>query len=180
MSCGVADFSWSYGECFGEVFLESPDKGCAAFISATSILPPGEWEAVHVLEKSFFQAFFEDGTWNVGAAWRAALDGLLDDPDYGPGHPDTRDFLEIFVLIGDPALRLPGGDANELGDLDCDGAVDTNDIPHFVQALVDEDGYVADHDGSPFGPCDRMLADINEDTRVDAEDIQGFVLLLID
>ncbi len=180
MSCGVADFSWGYGECLGEVWIESSDKGSAAFISATSILPPGEWGAVQSLEKCFFHAFFADGIWRVGPAWNAALYGLLNDPDYGPEHPDTRDFLEIFVLLGDPALRLPGGDSDDVGDLNCDGTVDIDDVSHFVQALVDAAGYNADHDGSPFASCDRLLADVNDDDEVNAADIQGFVQLLLD
>lgn len=65
------------------------------------------------------------------------------------------------------------------GDLNCDGLVNTADISHFVQALVDPAGYDADHDGSPHPVCLRSRADLNDDTREDGEDIQSFVDLLL-
>ncbi len=181
-SCSSAGFNHWGGECLGETWIREANKGGAVFIGTTMLLPvgPDMWEPSRRLEHYFFSAMLNDNTWQVGPAWHAALHGLWIDPDYGPSHEDTRDYFELFVILGDPALRLPGGDVDEPGDLDCSGTVDTGDIPHFVQALVDEDGYAEDHDGSPFDVCDRMLADINEDTRVDAKDIQGFVFLLID
>jgi hypothetical protein len=67
----------------------------------------------------------------------------------------------------------------DLGDLNCDGNVNTNDIQHFVQALIDPVGYVADHDGDPFAACTVSLADVNQDAFADGGDIVGFVGLLI-
>lgn len=65
------------------------------------------------------------------------------------------------------------------GDLNCDGYVTAADIPHFVQALIDPAGYDADHDGDPYPVCQRVRADISEDTREDGTDIQGFVNALL-
>ncbi len=68
---------------------------------------------------------------------------------------------------------------NPLGDLNCSGTVDGADISHFAQALLDPTAYNADHDGSPFAACSLSLADINQDTLVDIDDVPGFVNLLI-
>ncbi|MBU0641368.1 MAG: alpha-glucosidase C-terminal domain-containing protein [Planctomycetes bacterium] len=67
---------------------------------------------------------------------------------------------------------------NVLGDLNCDGAVNGFDIDHFIQALNDWDGYIVDHDGDPYPPCDPWLADANHDGAVNGFDIDAFVALL--
>jgi hypothetical protein len=72
----------------------------------------------------------------------------------------------------DGSLGLP---ALIFGDLNCDGWVNSADIPHFVQALLDPAGYGADHDGSPYPVCSRAHADMNQDTKEDGLDIQYFV-----
>ena len=64
------------------------------------------------------------------------------------------------------------------GDLNCDGLVNGFDIDHFIQALEDWDGYIADHDGDPFPPCDPWYADCNADDHVDGFDIDWFVELV--
>ncbi|MBU0640294.1 MAG: hypothetical protein KKB50_15620 [Planctomycetes bacterium] len=65
-----------------------------------------------------------------------------------------------------------------LGDLNCDGAVNGFDIDHFIQVLNDWDGYIADHDGDPYPPCDPWLADVNQDGAVNGFDIDAFVAVL--
>jgi photosystem II stability/assembly factor-like uncharacterized protein len=60
-----------------------------------------------------------------------------------------------------------------LGDLNCDGLVNTFDIDPFVLALTSPDAYAA-----AFPQCDPMLADVNFDGLVNAFDIDPFVLLL--
>lgn len=59
------------------------------------------------------------------------------------------------------------------GDMNCDQVLDMDDIPHFVQALIDPDGYDAMHVG-----CDRSRGDLNGDEFVDGMDIQALVELL--
>lgn len=66
-----------------------------------------------------------------------------------------------------------------LGDMNCDGILDTSDILHFVQALVEPAAYVADHDGDPFAACNVSQADVNQDTLADGGDIADFVSLLL-
>ena len=61
-----------------------------------------------------------------------------------------------------------------LGDMNCDGAVDTADIDGFVLALVDPAGYAA-----AFPDCDPTLADCNGDGSVDTADIDAVVAAVI-
>ncbi len=56
------------------------------------------------------------------------------------------------------------------GDLNCDGRLDLDDIPAFVLALLDEDGFAAQ-----YPACDRLRADLNHDGIVDGADVQGLV-----
>ncbi len=65
------------------------------------------------------------------------------------------------------------------GDLNCDGALDTLDIEHFVQAVIDETAYNADHDGDPYDVCDRMRADMDESGYVNGLDIEEFVQAIL-
>lgn len=65
------------------------------------------------------------------------------------------------------------------GDMNCDNVLNTVDIPHFVQALIDPIGYDADHDGDPYPSCSRTRADVNLDTYEDGADIQAFVNALL-
>lgn len=60
-----------------------------------------------------------------------------------------------------------------LGDLNCDGAVDSFDIDPFVLAVSDPAAYQV-----AYPECDVMLADCNGDGLVDAFDIDPFVDLL--
>jgi hypothetical protein len=65
------------------------------------------------------------------------------------------------------------------GDLNCDGVVNGDDVPHFVQALVDPAGYDAEHDGDPYAACARSRAGLNLDGRKDGLDIELFLNLLL-
>jgi hypothetical protein len=60
-----------------------------------------------------------------------------------------------------------------IGDMNCDGAVNTFDIDPFVLALTDSIAYAA-----AFPTCNFMLADANQDGYVNAFDIDPFVVLL--
>ena len=62
------------------------------------------------------------------------------------------------------------GSAYELGDLDCSGTVDVNDISPFVLGLTDPVGYT-----SEYPNCNIDLADLNRDRSEDGADIQAFV-----
>ncbi|MFH1748733.1 MAG: M14 family zinc carboxypeptidase [Planctomycetota bacterium] len=67
----------------------------------------------------------------------------------------------------------PAGCPNQLGDLNCDGAVNAYDIDPFICALSPECDYE-----SGWPDCDRQLADCNEDGDVNAYDIDRFIELV--
>ncbi len=56
------------------------------------------------------------------------------------------------------------------GDMNCDGAVDTADMPFFVEALMYPDD---------FAGCDIGQADMNADGLVNGLDTQAFVAALL-
>jgi WD40 repeat protein len=60
------------------------------------------------------------------------------------------------------------------GNLNCDNAVDVDDIEPFVLAMLDPAGYQAAHPG-----CDILRADVNGDGRVDGGDVKPFKALLL-
>lgn len=60
--------------------------------------------------------------------------------------------------------------AVRLGDLNCDGLVDTGDVLPFAQALLDPAGYQAANPG-----CSISAADTNEDSAVNGLDVRSFV-----
>jgi uncharacterized protein (DUF1501 family) len=52
------------------------------------------------------------------------------------------------------------------GDLNCDNAVNADDVPAFSQALIDPTG---------FAGCDVTRADVNLDGTIDGRDVKAFV-----
>lgn len=60
-----------------------------------------------------------------------------------------------------------------LGDLNCDGGVDFDDIDAFVLALGGQAGYY-----SRYPACRWLNADCNQDGDVDFDDVDPFVALL--
>ena len=95
----------------------------------------------------------------------------LGEINYIQMHADTWGYGFTLWLDG---VRFDPPPMPPLGDLNCDGAVDTADIDAFVLALVDPVGYAA-----VFPGCDIMLADMNGDGAVDTADIDGFVAAII-
>jgi hypothetical protein len=62
----------------------------------------------------------------------------------------------------------------QIGDMNCDGAINTLDIDPFIAALQGPDAY------DNLEPnCDRNLADVNGDGAVDTLDIDAFVGVLL-
>ncbi len=97
--------------------------------------------------------------------------------------------LQIESLATDPATGRfflvnegSGPDCNYVfvltpyayGDMNCDGAVDFDDINGFVVALVGEAAYAAQ-----FPTCDHDLADVDGVGGVNFDDIGGFIAALI-
>lgn len=68
------------------------------------------------------------------------------------------------------AVYVPEDVGDDLGDMDCSGAVDINDVAPFVQALLDPAGYMA-----AFPGCDINRADTNSDNDRNSADLSGFL-----
>jgi uncharacterized protein (DUF1501 family) len=94
---------------------------------------------------------------------------------------DFRDVLAEIVQrrLGNPNLSYVFPDYTPtfrnvtttcgLGDMNCDGQVNVNDVPGFVAALTDTAAFQA---GSPG--CNVTNADMNRDARMDGADIRAF------
>lgn len=110
-SCSTNHFEYE-NEVFGETWIREPNKGAAAYISASTFIywTQSPWHESQNLEKFFFQSMYDQGIWEVGPAWRNALYMLKD--EYGATDV-IRDHFEMFPLLGDPALRLPGSCSDE-------------------------------------------------------------------
>ncbi len=90
---------------------------------------------------------------------------LVEDPDV----PDTGAGTPPLVDIGAWEFQPPA----RLGDLNCDGLVDFDDVDPFILAVTDPNAYATLHPECPLG-----LADCNSDGQVDEGDIDAFVALL--
>jgi len=95
----------------------------------------------------------------------------------GQGSALSRVATEAFGCLASSwsALAPTPGTARfaQVGDLDFDGAVDTDDIRRFAQVLADPLAYQA-----VFGRWAAMLADVDGDEDVDFDDIDDFMALL--
>jgi subtilisin family serine protease len=84
------------------------------------------------------------------------------DPIYGWGRINTHRAVQAAISL------IP-----RLGDLDCDGAVDFDDIDPFVLALAGQAAYEAE-----YPTCRWLNADCNADGVVTFDDIDPFVALI--
>jgi hypothetical protein len=79
---------------------------------------------------------------------------------------------EVEIPFDNGFIRRDAG-TQIVGDLNCDGTLNFDDINAFVLALSDPDTYAA-----VFPDCYRLLADCNGDHAVNFDDINAFVALL--
>lgn len=79
---------------------------------------------------------------------------------------------EVEIPFGDGYIRKDAG-SQIVGDVNCDGAIDYDDIDAFVLALSGDAAYYAQYPN-----CYRLLADIDGDGAADYDDIDPFVALL--
>jgi len=106
-TCWVGAWWSSTDPWYIERWHRVPEKGCAAIIAADEnvyVINPG-WPETSNLEKFFFDSIYLDDLRQISPAWQAALYRLL--AMYGPDEPVTRDYFEMYNLLGDPALRIP-------------------------------------------------------------------------
>ena len=111
--------------------------------------------------------------------WRTDGDwGNMTIVDLQPGTLYTfavkaRNLDYVETAFGPSNSLSTTGMSYPIGDLNCDGLINSFDIDPFVLALSDAVAYA-----SAFPDCDYMLADINEDGYVNSFDIDPFVVLL--
>jgi len=103
--------------------------------------------------------------WTSGGDFE--LSGTIGQPDAGPVLTGGGFALTGGFWAAPPAPPVVPGDVN------CDGAIDFNDINPFVLALSDPGAYQA-----AYPDCDILSADCNGDGVVDFNDINAFVALL--
>ncbi len=84
------------------------------------------------------------------------------------------DQSQSFVAAAARHSQSLGLREHMLGDLNCDGVVDFDDINPFVLALVNPAGYEAH-----YPACSWLNADINRDGLVNFDDINPFVACLV-
>jgi len=147
-----------------------PEYGVAQ--SATVVSGVGQGGTAQVLASGSFQAPGLPGSYTIQL--ENAVANVLDSVSPPPEPPDhwPVSAADVDVSAATFSFTVVG---TVLGDLNCDGVLNTVDIPHFAAAILDSATYAADHDGSPYPPCQRNHADLNGDTRVDGLDIHYFV-----
>ncbi len=94
---------------------------------------------------------------------RPATAGSADVSLFRPGAPES---VAIATSVPTPIYAL--------GDMNCDLAVNFDDINGFVLAIVSEAAYAAE-----YPECSRALADVSGDGQVNFDDIEAFVVVLV-
>ena len=144
--------------------------------SATVVAGVGQSGTPQVIASGSFQAPGLPGTYTIQL--ENAVANVLDNVSPAPVPPAYWPVSSADVNVSGATFSFTVV-GTVLGDLNCDGVLNTADIPHFVEAILDSAIYAADHDGSPYPPCQRSHADLNGDTREDGLDIQSFVDALL-
>jgi hypothetical protein len=107
-----------------------------------------------------------DWTWDDAAVGTAIAFGDIN----GDGWPDL-----VAGFSGEPCVKVFYARIPEvLGDMNCDGLLNQDDVPPFVLALLDPAEYEA---GYP--KCDILRGDMTGNELVDGDDINPFVAALL-
>jgi hypothetical protein len=120
-----------------------------------------------------------DDTPSDAAVW--LLEGDWTERTVGGLQPETAYTFDAQAINSDGITTPFGPDATlatlgggfAIGDMNCDGEIDFNDINPFVLALSVPASYT-----EAYPDCELMNGDINEDGELTFADINPFVLLL--
>jgi len=111
LSCVAGRFDVPGYECLGEALVLQPDGGAVAFLGPSGLLLNGQSK---VLGEGFLQASLRPGNRVLG-------DAVADALRYAGGRCSSAGALEVYNLLGDPALKLrPAEPAAEPGPRDPD------------------------------------------------------------
>lgn len=168
---GCSRFPVRYRQSAGWEFL----GGCATTTSATAINDTGDALLYYYLTTSGVH-FVDEGYFTLGALidplqgeWYIQYSGANAINDAGQIVASAR--AGFSGPIG--AIRMTPIFDVQPGDLDCDGALNFDDIDPFVLALSGQAAYQAAHP-----ECDWLAADLNADGAVNFDDIDPFVARL--
>jgi hypothetical protein len=97
MTCFTGNYAYPGYDSLGEALLLEPDAGAVAVWSPSGLSLNAQAAA---LDEKFFEGLFVDGAGTVGDAVLAAL------AEFGGRYPDAGYIINIYNVLGDPALRL--------------------------------------------------------------------------
>ncbi len=98
MNCLNGQFAFPSWESFGEVLVETPGRGAIAFWGSSAMT---EAASQRRLSRAFAEALVGGRTTTLGDAILAGYAAVEDVGNY-------QDLLHSWVVLGDPALQLPG------------------------------------------------------------------------
>jgi|GEM_PF-2182756 len=93
--------SFSIGECFGESWIRTADKGAFAFIGASNST---YWEPDDIMERGMYDGFFEEGKTNIGSM---LYQGLFDVFSQTAASDDWtyKYYFDVYNILGDPSIK---------------------------------------------------------------------------
>ncbi len=103
-ACSTNPFN--QGECFGETWLRTENKGGLAFWGASAST---YWDEDDILEKRMFKAWWEDNLEMIGGMTNK---GLLYLYEYYGGAGLTKYYFEAYNVLGDSSVKLWNGQTN--------------------------------------------------------------------
>ena len=116
---------------------------------------------------------------NTNGVLSSAPSWSYDDPAVGSaiafGDINGDEWPDLVIgLSGEPCVRVFYAVVPDvLGDMNCDGLLNMDDVDPFALALIDPLGYMAE-----YQKCDIQNGDMNGDTSVDGGDVGGFTAAL--
>jgi C1A family cysteine protease len=151
----ISFWYWYYGNSTADrLDIALTNNGGSSWAYLPYVNTPHDWTYIEFKVSDFMAP-----TANVKVRFRAL--------DFAP------DSL-VEALVDDFKVYTIGCDPTQLiGDMNCDGWVDFDDINPFVVAITDQVLYETVYPG-----CHWLNGDCNQDGTVDFEDINGFVVLI--
>ncbi len=164
--------NWHAHSADGLNFTQQPNFSAAGLMMANGLALPGSgyrfYGFANVAQGGIRSLYSPDGEgWTVESGYRLELD-----TSHGLESTYVKDSAVVFkdnTYYMYYVTRIP----IHPGDLNCDGAVDFDDINPIVLALANFNGYVG-----AYPECNVFNADCNGDGVVNFNDINAFVALL--
>ncbi len=196
-------YNQTEGTNFGRVYIVRYDGNAVSIATSTTRINDDQWHHIAFVRDAGTINLYLDGVLESSAADVVTgvtanssdlflgnrggasnfLAGLLDEiAIFGRGLT-AAEIAQLHSSLGfgdgvgdacDPCPDVPGTECDVLGDMNCDGVLDMDDVSAMVLALLDPDAYAAE-----YPDCDIANGDMTDDGSVDGLDVQGVVDLLI-